>query len=97
MNVKQAASIAMEHIKDVFDSEKTDNIGFEEAIFQENYKDFGQGVWDITIGFSRPWDYPKAGLMIGLRSQNPAREYKIVRIDDKTGEIIAIEIREMQQ
>jgi len=91
MDVKEAVKKAIEYIKDVFDSEHLENIGLEEVVLNE-----ADDVWEITIGFSRPWDYPKPGLVTGLQPQNPKREYKVVRIDNKSGEVKSIKIREIK-
>ncbi len=91
MNVKDAVKKAIESIVDVFKSENLENIGLEEVLLNED-----ENIWEVTIGFSRPWDYPKAGFMTGLQPQNPKREYKIVRIDNESGEAKSIKIREIQ-
>jgi len=91
MNVKDVVKKAIEYIADVFKSENPENIGLEEVILNEH-----ENIWEVTIGFSRPWDYPKAGLVTGLQPQNPKRQYKIVRIDNKSGEVISIKIREIK-
>jgi len=92
MNVKDAVRKAMEYVTEVFKSENPENIGLEEVILNED-----ENIWEVTIGFSRPWDYPQSGLFMGgLQPQNPKREYKIVRIDNKSGEVKSIKIREIQ-
>jgi len=91
MNVKDAVKKAIEYIADVFESENPENIGLEEVVLNED-----DDVWEVTIGFSRPWDYPKGGLITGLQAQNPKRQYKVVRIDNKSGEVKSIKIREIK-
>ncbi|MCD5406190.1 MAG: hypothetical protein LRZ99_00675 [Desulfotomaculum sp.] len=89
MNVKEAVKKAIEYLVDIFESERPENFGLEEVVFNEH-----ADVWEVTIGFSRPWDYPRSGLITGLQSQNPQRQYKVVRVDAKSGEIKSIKIRE---
>jgi len=91
MNVQDAVKKAVEHIADIYKSENPENIGLEEVILNED-----TNIWEVTIGFSRPWDYPKAGLVTGFQPQNPKRQYKIVRIDNKSGEVKSIKIRELK-
>ena len=92
MNVKEAVKKAIEYIADVFESEHPENIGLEEVVLNES-----KDTWEVTIGFSRPWDHhPKGGLVTGLQPQNPKRQYKVVRLDNKTGEIESIKIREIE-
>ena len=91
MNVKEAVKKAIEYIKDLFESENLENVGLEEVVLNE-----AEDLWEVTIGFSRPWDYPKPGLVTGLSPQHPKREYKVVAIDNKSGEIKSIKIREVK-
>ena len=101
MNVKDAAKIAIAHIVELFKDEKLSNVGLEEASYNEDKKN-----WEVTVGFSRPWDYPnyhkldswgyrKPGLITGLQPSAPKRQYKIVHIDPKAGEVKSVTIREV--
>ena len=56
------------------------NVGLEEIEF-----DGMTNVWRITIGFSRPWDQKK-NLTAALVEGRPARSYKMVVINDETGQ-----------
>lgn len=90
MNVKNAVNTAMEYVADIFRSENPKNIGLEEVMFNERKK-----IWEVTVGFSRPWDYEISGPFLGFqqKQEHPKRQYKIVRIDDESGKIISIKIR----
>ena len=88
MDVKEAVKSAITCIRELFESEKPSNIGLEEVNFNENEK-----VWEVTIGFSRSWDYPR-GIIAGLQEPLPKRQYKVVKIDSNTGEVKSIKIRE---
>jgi hypothetical protein len=89
MQVKDAVKIAIAHIKDLFASESVSNVGLEEAEFEES-----TNAWAITVGFSRPWDYPKgiAALVDGA-SQPFKRSYKVVRVSDPDGAILSVKDR----
>lgn len=54
MDVNQAVALAKKHVADLFAEEKVTNIGLEEVEFDE-----AANVWNVTVGFSRPWDDPK--------------------------------------
>ncbi|MEA2015589.1 MAG: hypothetical protein U9O59_02580 [Actinomycetota bacterium] len=91
MNVKEAVKKAIGYVADIFKSENATNIGLEEVIFDEH-----KSIWEVTVGFSRPWDYEISGPFLGFqqKQEHPKRQYKIVRIDNESGEIISIKIRE---
>lgn len=91
MNVKEAVKKAIEYVADVFKSEKVECIGLEEVMLNEQ-----ENIWEVTIGFSRPWDYPRMGPLMDFKPQNPKRQYKIVRIDNESGKVISIKIREIK-
>ena len=90
MNVKEAVKEAIGYVEDVFETEYLENIGLEEVVLNE-----ALDAWEVTIGFSRPWDHPKAGLITGLQSQNPKRQYKVIRIENESGKVRSIKIREL--
>lgn len=90
MNVKDAVQIAIHHVNDLFESEELSNLGLEEVEF-----DHLENEWVVTVGFSRPWDYPKNALA-ALSSQGgqPRRAFKIVRIRDGDHVVIAVKNRQ---
>ena len=90
MDVKDAVKKAIEYVTDIFESEHPENIGLEEVLLNEN-----ENMWEVTVGFSRPWDHKKTGLLAGLQDFNPTRRYKVVKIDNTTEEVRSIKIREI--
>jgi hypothetical protein len=91
MDVKNAVTLAVKQIGELFEHEKISNLGLEEVEF-----DPGVNEWRVTIGFSRPWDYPQnMNALAALAGQvsKPSRSFKIVTINDNTGEIVAIKNR----
>ena len=88
MNAKEAVKKAMNYLIDLYQSEQIENVGLEEVRFNDE-----RDVWEVTIGFSRPWDYPKSGPLSELYNSTPRRNYKVVVIDDQSGELKSIEIR----
>ncbi len=89
MNVKEVVKIAIEHINDVFSDEELSNVGLEEVTFNDQ-GDF----WSVTVGFSRPWDYQKPSVVAGLQPRQAVRQFKVVEVRDRDGEVLAVKIRE---
>ncbi|WP_411705151.1 hypothetical protein [Edaphovirga cremea] len=89
MNVKETVKIATNYIAELFANEQPFNIGLEEVT-----KDDINNQWEVTIGFSRPWDTPRPGFVTNLQPQQPNRQYKVVTISDTTGEVKSVKIRE---
>lgn len=91
MNVKEAVSAAKQYIQELFADETITNLGLEEVEFNESMKE-----WQVTIGFSRPWD--RLGGLSGLATYpNQMRSYKVVRISNETKSIISVKNRETVQ
>ncbi len=82
MRVKEAVKIAKEHIVDLYETESIRNVGLEEV-------ELSGGVWRVTVGFSRPWDYESLNLF-GHGQDAPRRTYKVVTIDDTDGGVMSI-------
>ena len=87
--VKVAVDVAKEYISTIYSDEGIVTIGLEEVNF-----DSSCNQWNVTIGFSRPWD--RAGnFATSLGSAiRPAdwrrRSFKVVEIDDKSARVIAV-------
>lgn len=82
MNVKEAVARAKQYVKDLFGEEGISNVGLEEV-------DFDGTCWSVTIGFSRPWNQGVGGGLASLVSA-VSRDYKIVKVEDDTGEILSV-------
>ncbi len=89
MEVKEAVKVALEYVSDAFSDEKLSNLGLEEVV----YDDLDE-TWKITVGFSRPWDYPRHSIATmanpSLLARAASRTYKVVEIRDSDGEVTAI-------
>lgn len=88
MDVKEAVRTAIEHVTDLFDLDANSNVGLEEV----EYTDHPAG-WNITVGFSRPWDHQRQGIGSALQPLQPKRQYRVVKILED-GEIKSVKIRE---
>ena len=89
MEVKEVVRLAVDYVADVFSDEEPSNLGLEEITFSE-----ANGTWNVTIGFSRPWDYQAPGLVAGLQPKQPGRQFKVVEVSDQEEKVKAIRIRE---
>jgi hypothetical protein len=89
MDVKEVVRIAVEYVADVFSADEPTNLGLEEVIFDDS-----NDCWNVTVGFSRPWDYEKRTVLSDLTSSGgPKRHYKIVQVSNQDGKVNAIRIR----
>ncbi len=88
MNVKEAVRIARDYVADLFREEEFSNLGLEEVVYKDT-----EEAWEITVGFSRPWDYP-VNLFAPFGDRVPRRQYKVVRVNDKTGAVEFVKNRD---
>lgn len=89
MDVKQAVALAKQYVLDLFAEEKITNLGLEEVEFDEQTKE-----WIVTLGFSRPWDEPRNVLAALAQTPYTRRAYKVIRISDVRGSVLAVKARE---
>ena len=87
MDVKEAVRTAKGYLVDLFEDEQITNVGLEEVVFDET-----SAVWKITIGFSRAWDL-KGPLSVAMAGASPDRSYKVLSINNNTGEVEALKDR----
>lgn len=90
MEVQDAVKLAKKYVADVFRDEEPTNIGLEEIEFDDK-----DSSWNVTIGFSRPWNSVKTSLAAITGETTKKRAYKIVRIRDDDGRMIAIKRRDV--
>jgi hypothetical protein len=85
MIVKEAIAKAKDYVWDLFSDDKIEHVALEEVEF-----DHHNNLWRITIGFSRPWEQTA-----GLLGRGAPRAYKLVEIDDETGQLRAVKNRDV--
>lgn len=89
MEVKEAVKTALGYVSDTLSDEELSNLGLEEVVYDDLHE-----TWKITVGFSRPWDYPRHSIATlanpSLLERAANRTYKIVEIRDSDGEVTAI-------
>ena len=74
MDVKKAVKTAKEYVSEIFEEEDVKRIGLEEVVF-----DTVKHGWKVTIGFQRS---------LGIFSDQ--RIFKVVQIDDRTGQVVSM-------
>jgi hypothetical protein len=91
MQVKEAALLAKQYVKDLLEEERIQNVGLEEIGYEGT-----TGTWYVTVGFSRPWDreQPPPPASITEIMGKLLRDMKIVAIDDTNGNVISVKNRE---
>lgn len=98
MDVKEAVQTAKKYVAELFTDETITNVGLEEVVFDDTSNN-----WEVTIGFSRPWDYEKIRNPMAEALANPladrsinrpvVRSYKLVCINDDDGHVISLKNR----
>ena len=91
MDVKEVAKIAKAYAAELFAEENIMHLGLEEAEF-ESISD----TWKITVGFSRPWDQ-KNVLSAALGEGRPLRSYKVMRINNESGDVESLKDRLLKE
>ena len=84
MDVKAAVRTAKTYVADLFADEEIMNVGLEEVEFDE-----GQDRWNVTVGFSRPWDRRNT-VNAALGEGHPGRSYKVLQIADTDGRVLSL-------
>ena len=67
------------------------NVGLEEAEFESILN-----TWKITIGFSRLWD-KKNVLSAALGEGRSSRSYKVMRINNESGDVESLKDRLLRE
>lgn len=85
MDVKSAVDTAKRWLVEVLRDENPTNVGLEEVEFDE-----GQGVWLITLGFSRPWNTTRNAFTAISGEPAVRRAYRVIAIKDPDGAVISM-------
>ena len=89
MDAREAVHKAKNYLGDLYSDEGLINVGLEEV-------DFNGTTWRITLGFSRSWDQ-RSSPIPALGGSLIARSYKVLRINDETGEVESLKDRILQK
>lgn len=89
MEVKDAVKTAKTYLSDLLADENMTNLGLEEIEFNDD-----EGAWDVTLGFSRPWNSSRGPLSTITGEPTARRAYRVIRIQDKDGRVLFVRKRE---
>ena len=100
IDVKEAVRLAKDFAASLLEAEKIRHLGLEAVERSEDGK-----YWLVTLGFSRPWDYPtykrrpRTSLddVLPFREPEPDREYKVFKVDAESGEVIGMQVFESKE
>ena len=84
LDTQTAVKLAKAWLASQLSEEGISNIGLEEVRWTD-------AAWEITLGFSRPWDEPQG--FITPFSKQP-RTYKVIRISDAEQSVVEMRNRE---
>ena len=91
MDVKNAIKIAKDYITEVLADEQVTNLGLEETEFDPE-----TGRWNITLGFSRPWNTPRTRAQEVLENLGAVpslrRSFKVISISEE-GHVLSMKNR----
>ena len=87
MTVKEAVDTAKQQVALLFEAEDISDLGLEEINFDPDAE-----CWQITIGFTRPWDR-KLPPAASLYEKTMARSYKTVGINVTSGDVLWVKDR----
>lgn len=90
MEVKDAVKAAKAYISDLLAEEGMINLGLEEIEYDDS-----QSVWDVTLGFSRPWNTLRGPLSTITGESSSRRAYRVVRVRDSDGRVLSVKKREI--
>lgn len=95
LTIKEAVQKAREYADDLYDGEQIKNLLLEEAVFDEEEKN-----WLITLGYdsSRVKREVPSGLASALTSmskEETLREYKVFSINGESGNLISMKLRKI--
>ena len=85
-DAKEAIGLAKRYVAEFFGDEGVSNIGLEEVFLES-------GLWDVTVGFSRPWDAVRDAQSIITGAPTLQRSYKRVLIQDSDKRLVKISNR----
>lgn len=81
MDVREAVEKARHCVAEFFAGEDISHVGVEEVVYDD-----AKSVWKVTIGFFRSWNRLD-GLPASMYCAWDERSYKVVLIDDPSGDV----------
>ena len=90
MEVKEAVKVAKDYVTDLLAEEGMTNLGLEEIYFDDQSE-----IWDVTLGFSRPWNSSRGALSAITGDTLARRAYRVVRVRNSDGQVLSIKKRDL--
>ena len=90
MEVRDAVRAAKAYVMELYEDENLSDVGLEEVEYVDR-----DGTWNVTIGFSRPWDHRVRGMAAITQSSAVPRSYKVVKLDE-SGKVLSLSNRDMR-
>lgn len=91
MDVKEAVKSAKNYVSDLLVDEGLSNLGLEEIEYDD-----GDQAWNITLGFSRPWNSSRNALLTSTGDVAAKRTYRVVKVREQDGKVLSFKRREIQ-
>ena len=90
VDAKQAVKMAMEYLKEMYDTKEFKDIMLEEVELSEDNQ-----YWNVIIGFARRQVSTSEGPMASLvgKTEQYKREFKIFTIDAESGIVRSMKIK----
>lgn len=89
MDVKEAVTKAKAHLEELVGDEGLFNVGLEEVEYDTD-ENTGDGLWLVTLGFSRPWNSTKSAYSVITGEEVAKRAYRTLAINDSDGTVISV-------
>jgi hypothetical protein len=89
MEVKDVVKRAKSYLLELIADETPSNIGLEEIEYDRNAQ-----VWNVTLGFSRPWNSTRSPLTALSGEPATKRAYRVFEINDADGDVLSMKRRE---
>ena len=96
LNVKDAVRVAVDYVRDLLSPDQLSDVRLEEVELSDD-----GDYWFVTVGFSRPEVQKQreavatgSGILGLLRPQTLEREYKVVKINARSGDVQSMKIRQ---
>lgn len=86
VGLNEAVERAKTWLRATLAGESISNLGLEEV-------EHGPGYWNVTVGFSRPWDEARNAVTVLTGAVILQRTLKTITVDEQTGEIVAMKTR----
>lgn len=89
VEVSAAVKAAKEWIIATMSGEGITNIGLEEVEFDD-----ANGLWLITIGFSRPWNSVRNAMTAITGEPAASRIFRVISVKDADGRVVSMKKRD---